>query len=127
MKILLVKISERISRALEVDSGPQRVNLCNQELQLHIRGVTAAASYQFAASLALFHTPPVLHEVAGISQAHKCLQSALCAGGRQASCRARPCPFFFSPPEGLPNKEGFSLFPRDVSSSIGMRQFYHFS
>lgn len=126
MKILLVKISERISRALEVDSGPQRVNLCNQELQLHIRGVTAAASYQLAASLALFHTPPVLHEVAGISQAHKCLQSALCAGGRQASCRARPCPFFF-PPEGLPNKEGFSLFPRDVSSSIGMRQFYHFS
>lgn len=124
MKILLVKISERISRALEVDSGPQRVNLCNQELQLHIRGVTTAASYQLAASL--FHTPPVLHEVAGISQAHKCLQSALCAGGRQASCRARPCPFFF-PPEGLPNKEGFSLFPRDVSSSIGMRQFYHFS
>lgn len=105
-----MKISERISRALEVDSGPQRVNLCNQELQLHIRGVTAAASYQFAASLALFHTPPVLHEVAGISQAHKCLQSALCAGGRQASRRARPCPFFFSLQKACQIKRDLACF-----------------
>lgn len=94
MKILLVKISERISGALEVDSGPQRVNFCNQELWLHIQGVTAAASYQLADSLALFHTPPVLHKVTGISQAHKCWQSSTpCAGGRQTPSMARSCLF----------------------------------